>query len=100
MVKDFNSITSSSPSQLTNVDGTLFFSASDDENGRELWRSDGSGQGTLMIKDIYASDSSSSAHWYLTEMNGILFFIAFDDAHGMEMRKSDGTDRVQRWSNK
>ncbi len=39
---------------LTNVNGTLFFGAYDGTNGNELWKSDGTAAGTVLVKDIYA----------------------------------------------
>jgi hypothetical protein len=46
LVSDINPGTGSSvPSVLTNVNGTLFFSADDGSSGRELWRSDGDRRG-------------------------------------------------------
>src|SRR5205085_10384359 len=36
---------SSAPAQLTNVNGTLFFSVSDPSSGAELWKSDGTTAG-------------------------------------------------------
>lgn len=42
----------SRPEQLTLVNGTLFFSANDGVHGRELWESDGTADGTVMVQDI------------------------------------------------
>ena len=40
------------PRNLTNVNGTLFFAADDGTNGCELWKSDGTAAGTVLVKDI------------------------------------------------
>ncbi len=92
MVKDINSgWYNSNPDQLTNVNGTLFFRADNDINGIELWKSDGTGTGTIMVRDIYPG-------WYnsypdqLTNINGTLFFRAEDGINGGELWKSDGTE--------
>src|SRR5262245_59568198 len=70
---------------LTNVNGTLFFSATDGA-GAELWRSDGTAAGTVPVKFLT---------WFptgLTNVNGTLFFAADDfTSHGVELWKSDGT---------
>src|SRR5262249_5197882 len=57
----------------------------DGTNGRELWRSDGTAQGTVLVKDI-AKGSTDSNPQYLTVANGALYFSA---AGGLW--KSDGT---------
>ena len=44
---------------LTNVNGTLFFRANDGTNGAELWKSDGTTAGTVLVKDIYAGSGSA-----------------------------------------
>ena len=50
MVKDIYSGTnSSSPYGLCNANGTLFFWATDATNGRELWKSDGTVAGTILV---------------------------------------------------
>ena len=77
--------------QLTNVDGTLFFEASDDTHGRELWRSDGTPDGTVMVKDICPGGLGSKPEW-LTNVGGTLFFVGgVDGTNGVELWKSDGT---------
>ncbi len=60
---------------LTNVNGTLFFAATDSTNGTELWKSDGTAAGTVLFKDINpGADNSNPAN--LTNINGTLFFTA------------------------
>jgi ELWxxDGT repeat protein len=39
-------------SDLTNVKGVLYFAAFDATNGRELWRSDGTAEGTFRVTDL------------------------------------------------
>jgi len=75
---------------LTNVDGTLYFAALDGVNGRELWKSDGTAAGTVMVKDIHAGSDYSDPE-SLTNVNGTLYFVANDGVHGPELWKSDGT---------
>ena len=38
--------------KLTNVNGTLYFEGYDDIHGFELWKSDGTEAGTVMVKEI------------------------------------------------
>ncbi|MBI4404160.1 MAG: hypothetical protein HY537_08365 [Deltaproteobacteria bacterium] len=78
------------PYNLTNVNGVVFFGANDGLNGHELWRSDGTTVGTVMVKDIYPGAQGSGPRW-LTSMNGVLFLQATDGSHGYELWKSDGT---------
>ena len=70
--------------------GTLFFTADDGTHGRELWRSDGSRAGTVLVKDI-DPDGNGREPYSLTGAGGTLFFTADDGTHGQELWKSDGT---------
>ena len=82
----------SAPADLTNVNGTLFFTARDAGNGRELWKSDGTAAGTVLVKDIFPGGSLYPfPPRYLTNVNGTLFFSADDGVHEVELWKSDGT---------
>ena len=84
-----------SPRQLTDVNGTLFFYAYDGLHGWELWKSDGTPDGTLLVKDIIpgGGDSCYAGCDYieLTNVNGTLFFRADDGVYGEELWVSDGT---------
>jgi ELWxxDGT repeat protein len=92
MVKDIYSGSNASiyPYELTAVGNTLYFGANDGTNGDELWMSDGTASGTVMVKDIY-SGSSWSAPQELTAVGNTLYFSAVDGTNGVELWKSDGT---------
>src|SRR5262249_34182844 len=67
----------------------LFFSADDGISGRELWKSDGTVDGTVLVKDIRPGSSSygyayGSNPQHLTAVDGTLFFAANDGVHGTE----------------
>jgi ELWxxDGT repeat protein len=102
LVKDINPETSnygftsgSSPFNLTEFNDRLYFSASDGENGRELWVSDGTTDGTQLLKDINPGGSDSGFTYNFlgdfTELNDRLYFGANDGENGNELWVSDGT---------
>ena len=59
-------------------------------HGNELWKSDGTAGGTVMVKDINPGALGSNPS-SLTVVGSTLFFAATDGVHGPELWKSDGT---------
>ena len=95
MVKDINTgsddgINSFTGPQMTAVGNTLYFEADDGTNGYELWKSDGTASGTVMVKDIN-NGSGGSYPSSLTAIGTTLYFSADDGTNGGELWKSDGT---------
>jgi ELWxxDGT repeat protein len=91
IIKDINvGNSSSSPSEFTTMGGLIYFRAYTEESGWELWRSDGTGQGTYEVKDIRPGASSGYPD-HITPLGNHIYFIADDGEHGWELWKSDGT---------
>lgn len=93
LVKDINTeqvFVPQDPNQFVDVNGVLYFSGSDPTNGRELWKSDGTNAGTVMVRDIRPGTGDSSPS-RLTSFLGVVFFSACTSSHGCELWKSDGT---------
>jgi ELWxxDGT repeat protein len=80
---------SSDPRDLTAMNGKLFFSAWDPRHGRQLWKSDGTAAGTLMLTDAAAPFGADPRDLAVADRE--LFFSAWDPRHGRELWKSDGT---------
>jgi len=72
------------------LNGAFYFVAKDETYGEELWKSDGTQVGTMLVKDIYPGRYSSDIS-ELIVVNGALYFQADDGLHGLELWKSDGT---------
>lgn len=80
------------PTELTRFQGRVYFSARDGVRGRELWATDGTAAGTVLVKDIYpGGNSSDSLPTYFSAAGGTLFFFGFMPATGWELWATDGT---------
>ena len=77
------------PSMIA-VNNTLFFAASDGNTGLELWKSDGTAAGTVLVKDVNSGAADSKPSFFFN-VNGTLFFFADNGYTGTELWKSNGT---------
>lgn len=68
----------------------VYFAANDGTHGPELWRSDGTANGTVLVRDIRAG-SLGSGPTYFTTVNGNLFFTAYQKDSGVELWRTNGT---------
>src|SRR5207302_822757 len=75
---------------ITNFNGSLFFSANDGVHGFELWRSNGASAGTALLADINPGAPQSDL-FNFTNMGGTLFFSASDGTNGSQIWRSNGT---------
>lgn len=89
-VPGFLATASAEVADLTALGGILYFGADDGSHGRELWRSDGTAAGTLLVHDV-SPGAAGSTPIQLTAVAKRLFFVADDGVSGAELWCSDGT---------
>ncbi|MEZ5174426.1 MAG: T9SS type A sorting domain-containing protein [Bacteroidia bacterium] len=92
-VKDINPEQESYPYDITPFNGKIYFQAVDMDHGREVFMSDGTEQGTQILKDIYPGSGVENNPQGFTVFNNHLFFAADDGVHGNELWMSDGTEQ-------
>lgn len=97
LLKDIRSgADGSSTYGMVECNGAVYFDADDGalfgqgSYGTELWKTDGTTSGTVLVKDINPGVADSFPVG-MTNANGVLYFQAEDEEHGVELWKSDGT---------
>src|SRR5262245_55295805 len=95
LVKDIDTTptsgSGSGPDRSGEFRGMACFTGFTLEPGTELWKSDGTETGTVLVKDVRPGPESSSAS-RLTVVGDTLLFYANDGIHGAELWKTDGTE--------
>ena len=83
------------PSQMVRMGSYVYFTADGTTSGWELWRTDGTVNGTTLVVDLYAGSSNnspnSSSPVGLSVVDNRLYFFANDGVRGYEPYLSDGT---------
>ncbi|QIN81828.1 hypothetical protein GBA63_03615 [Rubrobacter tropicus] len=93
VINDVEVPNSSAPDKVMLTKRWIYFAATTASNGEELWKSDGSNRGTVLVKDIVPGSGSSGAEDFEPVSAKTTFFRAWDADHGEELWKTDGTQR-------
>ena len=92
-VTDNKGLSDLTPAVLNVKVGNYFLSRYDTMRyGDELWFSDGSSAGTVMVKNITVPMATEIGLFRFTYLNGAIYFPASDGTNGDELWKSNGTD--------
>jgi len=83
----------SKPDNFIEYKGKLYFFAANEENGRELWQSDGSEEGCMLVKDIWPGAAASISAFSSLIICGDKLFFDAETADGRELWTSDGTEQ-------
>ncbi len=75
----------SNPLKFVVFDGKLFFQATDSTHGAELWQSDGTAEGTILVSDINPGAADSSPEGFEILNSNVLLFTATEAAVGAEL---------------
>lgn len=78
------------PTHLRALNGVVLFVADTPGAGRELWRTDGTDAGTMLLADIYPGPVGSDLRPMLVS-GGVLYCTALHPLYGTEVWRSDGT---------
>src|SRR5262245_31934145 len=93
LVKDINVLPSaggSNPGKFARLGSTVFFAATDTANGTELWTTDGTTAGTMLVRDIQLGPNSSAPDC-LQVYQGKMIFTASEESTGTQLWTTDGT---------
>ncbi len=93
LLKVINPNSTSNPQNFfySSAYNTLFFTAGSNTAGFELWKTDGTADGTIQVKNINAGTSSSFPGNF-RQVGSKVFFAANNGTNGNELWVTDGTE--------
>jgi ELWxxDGT repeat protein len=91
-VASYGSNISEQTMQFLDDQTVLFCGYTDPDKGPELWRSDGTEEGTVMVKEINpGSNGSIPGNTLFRVIDNVLYFAAETQQQGVGLWRSDGT---------
>ena len=88
LVRDINAATDHAYTwNFTELNGVAYFAATD-EAGRVLWRSDGTAEGTWLVKQIAGASTASLSPF--TRAGDLIYFSVFGAGDSSGLWRSDG----------
>src|SRR6478735_8111987 len=90
LFKDINPTGDANPKGMTVIGTNFYFWADDGTSGTELWKSDGTPSGTVLLNDINPL-GEQSPNFSMFGFNNELYFCADDGITNEDLWKSDGT---------
>jgi ELWxxDGT repeat protein len=96
LLKDINtdpdlSRGNSNPDNFTEYKGKVYFKARASGTGDELWVTDGTPEGTVLLKDIQVGEGNGNPFDFIV-YNDLLYFTANDGVVSSELWVTDGTE--------
>jgi ELWxxDGT repeat protein len=100
LVKDisYNFSGGSNPGDFVKTDHYVYFTSDSEMYGRELWRTDGTSEGTLLVKDIYAGSEASNPV-NLTAVGDLIYFTIDDESLWVSDGSAAGTAKLHETTN-
>jgi ELWxxDGT repeat protein len=80
---------STTPPTPVMFNGDAYFNADDGVHDHQLWKTDGTAAGTVMVADINPTGNASPEE--LSVAGGLLYFCASDGVHVRSLWRTDGT---------
>jgi ELWxxDGT repeat protein len=82
----------SNPNQFFTFKGELYFIATDGRSGAEIWKSDGTVQNTILLKDLNLGRGNSVISNFV-EFKDKMYFVASDGIHGYQLWSTTGSSQ-------
>ncbi len=85
------------PRGLTKVGASLYFAANDGRTGSELWKSDGTADGTVLVKDIVPGSDGSQPDEFVVTPSHLFFRVNSMELWAIDRNATSGIGQGSFW---